>query len=104
MKDWNPEQYLKFDKERIQPAIDLVSRIHIEHPHHIIDIGCGPGNNTQLLVQRWPQAKVTGVDKSPAMIEKARKDYPQQDWRLIDASKDVIDGQFDIIFSNSTIQ
>jgi trans-aconitate 2-methyltransferase len=102
--DWNPELYLKFGKERTQPAIDLVSQIHVEHPRHIIDIGCGPGNSTQVLVQRWPQAKVTGLDNSPAMIENARKDYPQQEWRLADAGKDVIDGQFDIVFSNATIQ
>jgi trans-aconitate 2-methyltransferase len=55
-KDWNPDLYLKFDKERIQPSIDLVSRIKIDNPSKIIDIGCGPGNSTQILVQRWPNS------------------------------------------------
>ncbi len=103
-KDWNPELYLKFEKERTQPAIDLVSRINMENPERIIDIGCGPGNSTQVLVQRWPNAKVTGIDNSPAMIEKAKRDYPDQDWRMADASKDPIPGKYDIVFSNATIQ
>ncbi|MBN2350672.1 MAG: methyltransferase domain-containing protein [Bacteroidales bacterium] len=102
--DWNPELYLKFDKERIQPSIDLVSRIDFDKPEKIIDIGCGPGNSTQILVQRWPDSKITGVDNSPAMIEKAKHDFPNQEWRILDAGNDKIDEKFDILFSNATIQ
>ncbi|MHC1782992.1 MAG: methyltransferase domain-containing protein [Anaerolineaceae bacterium] len=103
-KDWNPDLYLRFEKERTQPSIDLVSRINFDAPGKIIDIGCGPGNSTQILVQKWPDALVTGVDNSPAMIEKAKKDYPNQNWMLLDAGKDEIKEKFDIIFSNATIQ
>jgi trans-aconitate 2-methyltransferase len=102
--DWNPDLYLKFDKERTQPSIDLVSRINLPKPSKIIDIGCGPGNSTQILFQRWRDAKIVGIDNSPAMIEKARKDYPDQDWQILDAGKDDINGKFDIVFSNATIQ
>jgi trans-aconitate 2-methyltransferase len=102
--DWNPDLYLKFDKERTQPSIDLVSHINFPKPSKIIDIGCGPGNSTQILVQRWPEAMIVGIDNSPAMIEKARKDYPDQDWQILDAGKDEIKGKFDIVFSNATIQ
>lgn len=103
-KDWNPDLYLRFEKERTQPSIDLVSRINFDTPGKIIDIGCGPGNSTQILVQKWPDALVTGVDNSPAMIEKAKKDFPNQNWKLLDAGKDEINEKFDIIFSNATIQ
>ncbi len=103
-RDWNPELYLKFDKERTQPSIDLVSRIDFDKPEKIIDVGCGPGNSTQILVLRWPDSNVIGVDNSPAMIEKAKKDFPNQDWRILDAGKDVLDEKFDIVFSNATIQ
>ncbi len=103
-KDWNPEMYLKFDKERTQPSVDLVSRIIKDTPGKIIDIGCGPGNSTQVLVKRWPNSKVVGVDNSPAMIEKAKKDYPGQTWQILDVGKDLIEGKFDIVFSNATIQ
>jgi len=103
-KDWNPDLYLKYDRERIQPSIDLVSRIECDNALKIIDIGCGPGNSTQILVQRWPDSQITGIDNSPAMIEKARKDYPNQNWVLLDAGAEEIPGTYDIIFSNATIQ
>jgi trans-aconitate 2-methyltransferase len=63
--DWNPDLYLKFNKERIQPSIDLVSRIDCKTPKNIIDIGCGPGNSTQVLYNRWPEANIVGADNSP---------------------------------------
>src|SRR6266542_994395 len=102
--DWNPDLYLKFNKERIQPSIDLVSRIAINDPKSIIDIGCGPGNSTQILAERWPKARIVGVDNSPAMIEKAKKDYPHQEWCVLDAGKVLILETYDVVFSNATIQ
>jgi trans-aconitate 2-methyltransferase len=102
--DWNPELYLLFVKERTQPMIDLVSRIDFDQPKKILDVGCGPGNSTQILVRRWPDAEVVGVDNSPAMIEKAKKDFPNQAWRILDAGTDEINEKFDIVFSNAAIQ
>ena len=103
-KDWNPVLYLKYGKERLQPSIDLVSRIDVDDPSTIIDIGCGPGNSTQILCQRWPNSKVIGIDKSASMIKKAKQDYPNQEWIFVDAEKDIISGKYDIIFSNAAIQ
>jgi trans-aconitate 2-methyltransferase len=102
--DWNPDLYLKFNNERVRPSIDLVSRIDFQNPQSIIDIGCGPGNSTLVLVQRWPDARIVGADNSPAMIEKAKKDYHDQQWLLFDAGKDQLADKYDIIFSNATIQ
>lgn len=102
--DWDPNLYMKYNKERIQPSIDLVTRINFDNPEKIIDIGCGPGNSTQLLVQRWPGSKIIGADNSAAMIEKAKKDYPDQEWLMFDAEKDKIDVKFDIVFSNAALQ
>lgn len=104
MNDWNPELYLQYKNERIQPCIDLVNRIDYPNPKNIIDFGCGPGNSTQILVNRWPEAHIIGLDNSPAMIEKARKDFPGQEWILADARTYVSDLKFDIIFSNAAIQ
>lgn len=103
-KDWNPNLYLKYGKERIQPSIDLVTRIDIEQPASVIDIGCGPGNSTQILAERWPKAAITGIDNSPAMIKKAKMDYPKQDWLVLDAGTGEIEGKYDIVFSNAVIQ
>jgi trans-aconitate 2-methyltransferase len=104
MHDWNPDLYIQFRAERTQPSIDLVSRIDFAEPQTIIDIGCGPGNSSQILAQRWPEAQITGLDSSPAMIEKARQDYPDQQWVVADANTYSSAKKFDILFSNAVIQ
>jgi trans-aconitate 2-methyltransferase len=68
---WDPNQYLRFADERARPFDDLVARIGHPSPSLIVDLGCGPGNMTARLGERWPEAKVVGVDNSPEMIEKA---------------------------------
>ena len=65
---WNPDQYLKFAAPRLQPAIDLLARVPSIQPRTVYDLGCGAGNVTQLLAARWPQASITGVDDSAAML------------------------------------
>lgn len=106
MRDWNSTQYLMFENERTQPAIDLVNRIYIEDPKKIIDIGCGPGNSTQVLAKRFPNAYILGVDNSPNMIETAKRNFPSLDFKICDAGKDLsmIDDDFDVVFSNACIQ
>ena len=70
-ESWDPGQYLKFADHRLRPALDLMGRIPLEQPAAIYDLGCGGGNVTRLLVQRWPDAAVTGVDNSPEMLAQA---------------------------------
>ncbi|MCX6556790.1 MAG: methyltransferase domain-containing protein [Candidatus Aminicenantes bacterium] len=103
--DWDPDHYLKFFGERTQPSIDLVSKIKIDYaPRRILDVGCGPGNSSQVLLQRWPKAGLVGVDNSPAMIEKAKKDFPKGKWVLADARRFAPATCFDLVFSNAAIQ
>ncbi len=103
MHDWNPDQYLQFKNERTQPSIDLVARIQMADPQTIIDIGCGPGNSTQILLKKWPHADILGIDISEAMIQRARQDYPNQRWFVADAADLAIGQTFDIVFSNAAI-
>ena len=70
---WDATQYLRFGGERGRPFIDLLARVGAELPEYVVDMGCGPGNLTVLLAERWPAAAVCGVDSSPQMIEAARK-------------------------------
>jgi trans-aconitate 2-methyltransferase len=69
---WNPAQYLQFEGERLRPALDLLTRVPLENPRTIIDLGCGSGNVTRLLGERWPNAQIVGVDSSPSMLQQAR--------------------------------
>ena len=102
--DWNPELYLKYGGERTRPAEDLIARIHLKEPRTIIDIGCGPGNSTQALAARFPNAHLTGLDNSPTMIARARADFPQHEWIQADAGSFESERRFDVVFSNAAIQ
>src|SRR5690348_10256335 len=70
---WDAAQYLRFGGERSRPFFDLLARVGAELPGYVVDMGCGPGNLTALLAERWPAATVCGVDSSPEMIEAARR-------------------------------
>ena len=88
MADWNAELYSKFLKDRTQPSIDLANRITLDNPQSIIDIGCGPGNSTRVLKDKFPNARVIGVDSSKDMIKTAKSNYNDIEFMLFDACKD----------------
>lgn len=103
MKDWNSNQYAKFEKERTQPSIDLIHRIPIS-PKSILDIGCGPGNSTKQLSASFSAADILGVDSSDNMLDKARRSYPYLKFEkcVIPVDSDRL-GMFDLIFSNACL-
>jgi trans-aconitate 2-methyltransferase len=104
MSGWNPGLYLQFGDERTQPACDLAARIELERPDRIIDLGCGPGNSTRILRERWPGAQIAGLDSSPEMIQTAREAYPQETWIRADIADWRPEGKFDVLFSSATLQ
>ena len=105
MPTWNPEQYLKFAEERSRPCHDLAARVEVAAPRRIIDLGCGPGNSAEVLSARWPNAAITGIDTSAAMIDAARAASPQCEWRIGDIEGWAAgDERFDVVFSNAALQ
>jgi trans-aconitate 2-methyltransferase len=68
---WDPRTYLRFAGERARPFVDLLARVDAAAPSHVVDLGCGEGSLTATLAQRWPGARVTGVDSSPEMLASA---------------------------------
>ena len=70
---WDPGQYQQFAGERGRPFFDLLARVQATDPGYVADLGCGPGNLTVTLAERWPGAEIVGVDNSPEMISAARK-------------------------------
>jgi len=104
---WDPEGYLTYADERGRPFVELVARIGATVPREVVDLGCGPGNLTGLLAQRWPDAEVIGLDSSPEMIEKARADVPGVRFEVGDLREWVSDdsgGRVDVLVSNATLQ
>jgi len=73
---WDPAQYLRFSDQRLRPALDLLGQVPLTAPGRVVDLGCGAGNVTAILKQRFPVAEVTGVDGDAAMLQKARAAAP----------------------------
>ena len=103
MADWNPKQYMRFEKQRTQPAKDLAIRVKdICSPQKIVDIGCGPGNSTAVLKEIFTDAHIIGIDNSSNMIERASFEHPELTFELSDASQ--LTDKYDLIFSNACLQ
>ncbi|GAA1933914.1 trans-aconitate 2-methyltransferase [Nocardioides hwasunensis] len=106
---WDPERYLAYADERGRPFVDLVARIEAAAPARVVDLGCGPGNLTTLLKERWPDADVAGVDSSPEMIERASA-IDGIAWEVGDlrawATPDplALPARVDVLVSNATLQ
>ncbi|MBF0166438.1 MAG: methyltransferase domain-containing protein [Alphaproteobacteria bacterium] len=98
---WDPKQYLKFSDLRLRPALDLLARIPLDSPRRIYDLGCGAGNVTRQLAQRWPEAKITGVDSSVEMLAEAKKNLPGAEWMKADLATWRPPSPGDLIFSNA---
>ncbi|WP_397569382.1 methyltransferase domain-containing protein [Schlesneria sp. T3-172] len=104
MTDWNPNQYMQFSDDRTRAAIDLCNRVPLENPCNIIDLGCGPGNSTRILHNRWSKSELTGIDSSTEMIAAARKLPLPCEWLLADIAQWEPLNKVDLIFSNAVLQ
>ena len=104
MADWSPSTYLKFEDERTRPARDLLAQVSLTAPRTVIDMGCGPGNSTELLAERWPEARVTGLDSSPNMLAEARKRLPAATFAEADATIWTPAPGTDLVFANAIYQ
>jgi trans-aconitate 2-methyltransferase len=106
---WDPDRYLTYADERGRPFVDLLARIDASDPRTVVDLGCGPGNLTALLADRWPGAEVVGLDSSPEMIEKARAAHPPITFDVADlrdwvSTSSTSEGLVDVLVSNATLQ
>lgn len=100
--EWNSSQYLLFENQRTQPAVDLARRVEKYQPKTIIDIGCGPGNSTNVLRQTFPNANIVGIDGSCNMIKQAKSEYPNLNFHLCRVED--LSGTYDLLFSNACLQ
>jgi trans-aconitate 2-methyltransferase len=101
---WDPAQYLRFSGERLRPALDLLAQVPLVSPERVVDLGCGAGNVTAILRQRFPDAEVTGMDGSATMLEKARATvadcaFEQGDFFTWQSAQPL-----DLIYSNAALQ
>ncbi len=104
MPTWDPRQYLKFSDHRLRPALDLLGQIPNDSPRIVYDLGCGPGNITRLLAERWSGARVVGVDSSAEMLVKARQEAPAVTFVQAGIEQWSPPEPADVLFTNSTLQ
>lgn len=127
---WSARQYTTFEAERTRPIRDLLSAIppphldsdiqrfgegvhtiiqtHGHEPHHermvAIDLGCGPGNSTQVLASKYPHAHVIGMDSSVDMIHAAQTRMPHIQFELADIQTWHETQKYDVILANASLQ
>lgn len=123
MTAWNPAQYLKFEDDRTRAACDLLARVPGDGyrpgasdggsdggtegggaPRRILDLGCGPGNSTELLTQRFPGVLMEGLDSSAEMLKEARRRLPDARFYEVDLGTWIPPEDADLLFANAVFQ
>jgi trans-aconitate 2-methyltransferase len=100
---WSAKQYVIFEDERTRPVRDLLSALPAIEARSAIDLGCGPGNSTELLAVRFPNAAVRGIDNSPDMIATARRRLPLVQFAVGGIEEWTDAGRFDVILANAVL-
>ncbi|KAG1391352.1 hypothetical protein G6F59_014922 [Rhizopus arrhizus] len=101
---WSAKQYSAFENERPRPVRDLVAALPNPSVGLAVDLGCGPGNSTEVLASRYPDAKVIGMDSSEDMVQAARKRLPALEFELADIATWNPPQQYDVILANAALQ
>jgi len=101
---WSAKQYVTFENERNRPIRDLLAAVPDIDARTVVDLGCGPGNSTEALMARFPNATASGFDSSPDMIEAAAKRLPQVHFEIADIKAWNAPGPFDVILANAVFQ
>ncbi|MBB6096277.1 trans-aconitate methyltransferase [Povalibacter uvarum] len=101
---WSATQYSRFEDERTRPVRDLVRAIPRERATAAVDLGCGPGNSTEVLAERYGSAQIIGVDNSDDMISAARKRLPHVAFEVADIANWQARQPMDVILANASLQ
>ena len=101
---WSAAQYLRFEDERARPARDLLAQVPLDAARTVVDLGCGPGNSTALLVERFGLAAVSGLDGDADMLAAARQRLPQTPFVQADLAGWTPPPQTDLLYANAVFQ
>lgn len=104
MPDWDAARYRRFEDDRTRPSRELLARVPLTEAKLVYDLGCGPGNSTELIIERFPNARIIGVDSSPAMLEEARRRLPGTRFVKGELSVWTPDEKPDLLFANAVFQ
>jgi trans-aconitate 2-methyltransferase len=100
---WSASQYMKFEDERTRPVRDLIAAIPTAEAARAADLGCGPGNSTEVLIARYPTASIIGIDSAEDMVRAARERLPSVSFELADIATWQAPGPWDVILANAVL-
>lgn len=100
---WNPDLYHKFQSERSAPFHDLLALVDVRANLEVVDLGCGTGELTRQLADKLPNSRVTGLDSSPQMLDKAAS-FATPGLIFKQGDQSTLTGEWDLIFSNAALQ
>jgi trans-aconitate 2-methyltransferase len=103
ISDWDAQQYERFGEERLRPARDLLAGVPAIDARRIYDLGCGSGLSTSVLAARWPDARITGIDRSQAMLARARERLPGVHWVQADIAQFDANELPELVFANASL-
>jgi trans-aconitate 2-methyltransferase len=104
---WDPAKYVEFGNYRDRPFFDLTGRVFADAPRRVVDLGCGPGNLTATLAERWPEAQVLGVDASADMLARSAvhtDGLPNLSFLQQDIAEWTPSEETDVVVSNAALQ
>lgn len=104
MSTWDPQLYLRYGDERTRAARDLLAQVPVGDARLVYDLGCGPGNSTELLMRRFPGAEIVGIDSSEEMLARARASLPGVDFQTADLQQWRPERPADLLFANAVFQ
>lgn len=99
---WDPKQYHQFSDARMRPGYDLLAQIPDNHYESIIDLGCGTGELTKQLQEKFQPKQIIGLDSSETMLAKAKSQFDTITWQLNNIEN--VKENYDLIFSNAALQ
>ena len=100
---WDATQYRRYGSERLRPALDLINAIRATQFSSIVDLGCGTGEITRLLADKWSAETVVGVDRTPNMLARAKSDASRIEWIQADLKTWQPGSSVDLIFANASL-
>jgi trans-aconitate 2-methyltransferase len=100
---WSASQYVKFEDERTRPVRDLIAAIPTAEAARAVDLGCGPGDSTEVLMARYPMASITGIDSAEDMVRAARERLPGVSFELAEIAAWQAPGPWDVILANAVL-
>jgi 2-polyprenyl-3-methyl-5-hydroxy-6-metoxy-1,4-benzoquinol methylase len=99
---WGDQQnFGPVHRRQREELLKLMTRLDVRS---VLDVGCGSGGNLAELAHAMPHLVLSGVDVSREALALAAERVPTASFRQLDAQKEKLDEQFDLVLCNQVIE